>query len=577
MRRNFLLMADSYKAGHAGLYPDNVTHLYGYYAHRRKYAGASTFFGLQYYLKEYLSGVVFTEDDIREAAEFWTKHFGRSDYFNESLWMNLLHKHGGKLPLRIRGIKEGTSVFASGAPVFSVENTDPEFPWLVTFVETILLKVWYPSLIYVQSQTLRTNMNTIFSSRTLASPEYYVHDFGYRACASDEQAALGAAAHLCHFGGSDTVAGVRLLQHYYHADMPGTSIPATEHSIVLGHNMNDESAFDRVLETLPEGFVSFVIDTADPTRFLRTVKKKYKNAVLKRDGTIVFRPDSGNYADSILNTIQLLDDAFGSERNEFGLNVLNDHVRVIWGSGVDIPHVSSIYGYLSDYAYSPENLVLGMGGGLLHNGTYRGALDSVFKISDVTTSDGQHHNVRKTASGKVSLVGRVEYSNDQHSIVYEGDPSSSFTTIFEDGVLVQELSFDDISRRSTPTEEVVLDDDIPVNPNERPVAWGQVEFDNEADVPERRRRAYGRNRNIARAVENAVNNVEPLDPMDLLQAFHGADRGLYRNPRIAQPEEDRVHGFIINTGEPVRHGPIDPFDALNDPFADDFLDTEEPF
>ena len=86
------------------------------------------FFGLQYYLMKYLQGRVVTEDGIEYAKDRFAKHFG-SNLFNEHGWRSMLAKHGGRLPVSIKAVPEG-SVIPGLNVMMTIENTDPEFPWL---------------------------------------------------------------------------------------------------------------------------------------------------------------------------------------------------------------------------------------------------------------------------------------------------------------------------------------------------------------------------------------------------------------------------------------------------------------
>ena len=63
---------------------------------------------------------------------------------------------------------------------------------------------------------------------------------GSRGVSSSESAAIGGAAHLVNFMGSDTVAGVRLANHYYNTKMAAFSIPAAEHSTVTAWGRDGE-------------------------------------------------------------------------------------------------------------------------------------------------------------------------------------------------------------------------------------------------------------------------------------------------------------------------------------------------
>ena len=77
-----ILDTDSYKFSHWVQYPPGTTAMFSYLESRGGSYDATVFFGLQYYLEEYLAGPVFDLMDIKEARDFWSAHFGRDDYFN---------------------------------------------------------------------------------------------------------------------------------------------------------------------------------------------------------------------------------------------------------------------------------------------------------------------------------------------------------------------------------------------------------------------------------------------------------------------------------------------------------------
>ncbi len=68
-----LLDTDSYKFSHWVQYPENTTYMYSYLESRGGKWDRTLFFGLQYYLKRYLSKPV-TVADVEEAAEFTKAH-----------------------------------------------------------------------------------------------------------------------------------------------------------------------------------------------------------------------------------------------------------------------------------------------------------------------------------------------------------------------------------------------------------------------------------------------------------------------------------------------------------------------
>ena len=52
---NIILATDSYKLTHWKQYPENTTNVYSYFESRGGEFDSTVFFGLQYYLKRYLS------------------------------------------------------------------------------------------------------------------------------------------------------------------------------------------------------------------------------------------------------------------------------------------------------------------------------------------------------------------------------------------------------------------------------------------------------------------------------------------------------------------------------------------
>ncbi len=64
MQQNLLLMTDSYKFTHWRQYPPGTERVYSYIESRGGMFAETVFFGLQYYLKRYLQGEVFTAEDM---------------------------------------------------------------------------------------------------------------------------------------------------------------------------------------------------------------------------------------------------------------------------------------------------------------------------------------------------------------------------------------------------------------------------------------------------------------------------------------------------------------------------------
>ena len=119
-----MLLTDSYKVSHYKQYPPGTEVVYSYFESRGGKFDKTAFFGLQYYLKEYLEGQVVTQEKIDEAVEYCKGHFG-SEMFNREGWEYILNEHGGKLPVKIKAVPEGTLVPTKNV-LMTIENTDPK-------------------------------------------------------------------------------------------------------------------------------------------------------------------------------------------------------------------------------------------------------------------------------------------------------------------------------------------------------------------------------------------------------------------------------------------------------------------
>ena len=120
--------------------------------------------------------------------------------------------------------------------------------------------------------------------------DFQAHDFSMRGLSSLESAELSGMGHLLSFVGTDTVPAIMAARHYYGNELSkdyliGTSIPATEHSVMSSHTKGKKEAVDDEYETFrylleevyPDGFVSIVSDTYDfwhnVTKCISTIEK----------------------------------------------------------------------------------------------------------------------------------------------------------------------------------------------------------------------------------------------------------------------------------------------------------------
>ncbi|XP_077485870.1 nicotinamide phosphoribosyltransferase-like [Amblyomma americanum] len=227
---NIILCTDSSRVCHYLLYPEQTTHLYSYFECIGGKFDKTLFFGLQYILKKWMVGPVVTVKKINEAKEFFRMHFNQ-ELFNESGWMHIVEQHDGCLPLSIKAVPEG-SLIPRRNVLFTVENTDPEVPWLTDWCQALLTQTWYPTAVATNAWHHKELMAKylVDTCGSAASIPYQLHDFGFGGASSVESAALGGAAHLVNFLSTDNIAGVQLVHRYYGHPMAGYSYPSTDHS-----------------------------------------------------------------------------------------------------------------------------------------------------------------------------------------------------------------------------------------------------------------------------------------------------------------------------------------------------------
>lgn len=429
-RRNLLLATDSYKVSHHRQYPPNTRRIHSFFESRGGRFDRVVFFGLQYYLQEYLAGPVVTHEDIDEAKELYGAHFGDSSIFLEEGWRKIVERHEGRLPVEIRAVPEGTSVPVSNV-LMTVENTDPELPWVTNYLETMLSMIWYPCTVATQSREMRVLIDRALAETGCdkAQAVFKLHDFGFRGSTSQESAGIGGAAHLLSFQGTDTIAAIRMLRTHYAAPMAGFSIPAAEHSTITSWGRDNEAiAYRNMLEKFPTGLVAVVSDSYDIFRACSELwGKTLRDQVLAREGTLVVRPDSGDPVTVVLQVLSLLGEAFGTSDNEAGFRVLNPKVRVIQGDGIDFAMLGELLNALRDAGWAAENLTFGSGGGLLQK-LDRDTQKFAFKCCAVEI-EHEWRDVLKdpvTDPGKRSKAGRLklvlEESSGTHRTVGLSDP-----------------------------------------------------------------------------------------------------------------------------------------------------------
>lgn len=481
--KNLILQTDSYKLSHWKQYPKGMRKVYSYLESRGGKFPSTLFFGLQYFLKQ-LEGVVVTMEDIEEASAFAKAHFG-NDIFNKEGWEWIVKNHGGKLPIKIMAVKEGTLVPTQNV-LMTIENTDPKCFWLTNVLETMLMRLWYPITIasnsFYAKQTIANYLNQ--TANDLNSLPFKMHDFGYRGVSSEETAGIGGMAHLVNFMGTDTLAAIVYANNFYNAGgVNAFSVPASEHSVACSFGpQKEEDYFVNMLDSYPGGIVSIVSDTYDVFNFVKTMSEKYKDRILAREGTIVFRPDSGDPVDVNVKLITTLWDIFGDSGSitKNGYKLLPSQVRLIQGDGIDLEMLDNILNTVTSLGFSAENWVFGSGGGLLQKfdrDTNKFAIKASYgeKDGDVVGAHGRNierFTIQKnpvTSSSKKSKAGKLKLVRDsvngEFRTITSADPffenaKDELELVFENGEIKRTQSFEEI--RTLANSYIKVNDEVTV-------------------------------------------------------------------------------------------------------------------
>jgi nicotinamide phosphoribosyltransferase len=453
-KRNPILSTDSYKIAHFKQYPPGTTEVSSYIEARGGPFKNIVFNGLQGYAMEKLEGPRITIEDVFNAELIAEAH---GEPFNRAGWERIVYKHGGCYPIEIQALPEGF-LTRPGVPLVQVRNTDPELPWLTSYVETALLRaIWYPTTVASLSRAIKEiiyiNLKETSDNPSAELP-FKLHDFGARGASSQESTEIGSTAHMLNFMGTDSIEAIPYLKYVYGYDgMPAFSIPASEHSTITSWLRKCETnAYANMIEQFGgEGKIyACVSDSYDIFNAVSNIwGKELKQQIIEKGGTLVVRPDSGDPVEITLKVVQLLDEAFGSAINTKGYKVLHPSVRLIQGDGVNADSIKEILNNFKIHGYSGSNIAFGMGGALVQ-GVNRDTAKFAMKANEAIVN-GEAREVFKdpvTDSGKRSKLGRqaVVAVHHGHTAVPEKDVGDSYNflqPVFRNGVILKRWTWEE--------------------------------------------------------------------------------------------------------------------------------------
>ena len=381
MTTNPFLLTDFYKISHPFQYPKGTTLVYSNLTPRKsRLQGVNkmTFFGLQYFIKEYLIEY-FNKNFFEQPKEQLLKDYKRrvvTSLGNDLPTYEHIEKlHDlGYLPIEIKALPEGVAVKMK-VPVLTVVNTLPEYFWLTNFIESLMSAIlWQPCTSATIAKEYKKILNN-FAKKTGMSNEFIQwqgHDFSFRGMSSLESATLSGMGHLLSFTGTDTIPSIDALEKYYNADadkeLIGGSVPATEHAIMCSGSKDGEiETFKRLItEIYPTGVISIVSDTWDLWKVCTEYLTELKDIVLSRDGKVVIRPDSGNPVDIICG--------LNIKKYDNWQNALHEKVSIFeYQNNYYKANLNSVQEYIDEFGNEHHNFDCG--------------LDSFAEITTINTNE----------------------------------------------------------------------------------------------------------------------------------------------------------------------------------------------
>lgn len=478
MKTNPFLLTDYYKVGHIFQYPPHTTLVYSNLTPRKsrfEEIDEMVFFGLQYFIREYLIDyfeAAFFRQPKEEVIQSYKRRIVTSLGSHLPTYEHLEKLHDlGYLPIEIKALAEGSRV-PMRVPCLTIVNTLPEFYWLTNFLETLLSAViWQPCTSATLAYQYRKLLNRYADETGVPAElvQWQGHDFSFRGMSSLETAVTSGMGHLLSFTGTDTIPAIDALEKYYGADadkeLIGGSVAATEHSVMCSGSKDGElETFRRLItEVYPNGIVSIVSDTWDLWKVCTEYLSALKETVLQRNGKVVIRPDSGDPVNIICGdpegkseeerkgVVELLWDIFGGTVTAKGFKMLDSHIGAIYGDSINLERAEAICERLKQKGFASQ-VVFGIGSftyqyntrdsfGMAMKATYveiGGEGREIFK--NPITDDG----TKKSATGLLQVQKKDGKYVLLDKVSKEQEREGELKTIYKDGKLLKEYTLAEI-------------------------------------------------------------------------------------------------------------------------------------
>lgn len=315
-------ITDGYKLDHISQYVEGTTKVFNNFTPRsdklarvvrEHHDGKIVFFGLQFAIIEWMrrwQEEFFNQskDKVMKAYQRRVKNYAGADNCDKGIAaVEALHDLG-YLPIRIKALPEGSRV-PMRVPCFLMENTHPDFGWLVNYSETFFSTEVWPMCNAASLSEQYWKASVRAAEKSGAHPFWTAianHCFAGRGHRGDQDGMMSGMAHMLFSIGTDTLWSIDGIEAYYEGDsdtqLLGVSVNAFEHATasqrIAHYGSEKDAVHDALTRIYPRGILSYVCDTEDAFGFIDRDVRELKDLILARQPDsaglckFVLRPDS---------------------------------------------------------------------------------------------------------------------------------------------------------------------------------------------------------------------------------------------------------------------------------------------
>lgn len=488
---NPMLYIDFYKSTHSKMYHKDIAKIVSYFTPRGTRLGKIetenelVMFGLQGFIKEFLIEQLNEgffgrpkSEVIGEYRRILDSTIGEKAYDISKI--EALHDLG-YLPVKISAVAEGTRVPVK-VPMIQLENTHPDFAWCVEYIESLILaESWHAMTCANVGYRYRQAVNKYYDISVEDNVERAraIGDFSFRGQESLSAAIKTSAAFCLSFLNTATVPAIPYLEKYYNCDCTKEPVAfgavSTEHSVMCSSFALDGDEITMVKRLLneiyPDTSFSMVSDSYDYWNLVDNIIPACKEDILRHNGTLLIRGDSGDPVEIVTETVFRLWNTFGGTVNSKGYKVLDPHVKAIYGDSITPERMTEIYEILIKNGFACNNVSLGVGAFSMQCAIYEGGLAPFTRdtfqcavkatyCEDRSGNSYQVYKAPKTDSDNVkkSQKGMCCVYRDEQGVIAYKDGYTSETIkecadinllepVFENGRMIKEYSLSEIRNR----------------------------------------------------------------------------------------------------------------------------------